>query len=208
MVTRISAKILIIDNDDKVRKSLEKDLGEEGYQVFSVTGGEEALQTLEKKEFDLAVLELQLTDMKVEEVMRRANRSYPETQLIILTEDRTFESAVRALQGGAVDYLLKPYDIEDLLNRMRWALSERATYEQKRALYQQVETTLKKLKHLEEIETSQDPPQGLIMVAEGALIDLEQRYIWRDEESAILTPNECLLLGMFPSLTHPAWLRL
>jgi len=98
--------------------------------------------------------------------MRQVGPSYPQTQVVILTVERSFASAVAAVRSGAVDYLLKPYKGEDLLSSVGQALADKAERDQKKMLYSHVESSLETLKEVEGIEVSDVPPQRVIAVAE------------------------------------------
>ncbi|MFO7943103.1 MAG: response regulator [Anaerolineales bacterium] len=137
----MSAEILIVDSDRENRESLEDVLSEEEYRVHSAAAGQEALAVLKEKEIDLIILELKLPDMSGAEVMRQLDLSHPQTQVVILTEERSFESAVDAVRSGAVDYLLKPYKREELLSSVGRAFLDKAERDQKWMLYRQVESS-------------------------------------------------------------------
>jgi DNA-binding response OmpR family regulator len=193
----MSAVILNVDGDKESRDSLEDVLSEEGYRVHNAGSGQEALEVLKEKEIDLMILDLKLPDMSGAEVMRQVGLSYPQTQVFILTEDRSFESAVAAVRSGAVDYLLKPYKRDELLSSVGQALADKTERDQKKVLYSQVESSLKKLKEVDGIEVPEVPPRRVIAVAEGVMVDLDRREMWRGEERVDLTPNEGLLLSTF-----------
>ncbi|MFO8089964.1 MAG: winged helix-turn-helix domain-containing protein [Desulfatiglandaceae bacterium] len=99
-----------------------------------------------------------------------------------------------------MDYLLKPYEREELLSSVGRTLlekAERAKREQKKLLYEQVESSLKKLKEADGIETPEVPPRRMDAVAEGVMIDLDRREMWCGDKRVRLTPNEGLLLSVF-----------
>ena len=193
----MSAVMLIVDGDKESRESLEQILSEECYQVHSVKSGQGALGMLEEKDIDLLILELKLPDMSGAELMTQAKLSHPQSQLIILTEERSFESAVAAVRSGAVDYLLKPCKREELLSGVGQALADKTERDQKKMLYRQVESSLKKLREVDGIDVPDVPPRRVIAVAEGVMVDLDRREMWRGEERVELTPNEGLVLSTF-----------
>ncbi|MFO8037560.1 MAG: winged helix-turn-helix domain-containing protein [Anaerolineales bacterium] len=120
--------------------------------------------------------------------------------MVVSTERSPFESAVAAVRSGAVDYLLKPYEREELLSSVGLALlekAERAKREQKKLLYEQVESSLKKLKEADGIEALEVPPTPGDRCGGRVMIDLDRREMWRGDESVMLTPNEGLLLSVF-----------
>ena len=125
----------------------------EGYQIHSVQTGQVALAELEEKEIGLIVLEVTLPDISGAEVMRQAGLSYLQTQLVILTVERSFNSAVAAVRSGAVDFLLKPYEREELLSIVGRALADKVERDQKKVLCGQVESSLKKTRKWMELKS-------------------------------------------------------
>ncbi|MFO7945064.1 MAG: winged helix-turn-helix domain-containing protein [Anaerolineales bacterium] len=79
-------------------------------------------------------------------------------------------------------------------------MSEKAEWIQKRMLYRQVESSLKKLREVDGIQVLEVPPRQVIAVAERVMIDLDRREMWRGEERVELTPNEGLMLSTFPEI--------
>ena len=208
----MSAVILIVDDDKESREYIEQTLSEEGYQVHNAGSGQEALGMLEEKDIDLLILEVKLPDMSGAEVMTQTNLSHPQTQLVILTEERSFESAVAAVRSGAVDYLLKPCKREELLSGVGQALADKTERDQKKMLYRQVESSLKKLREVDGIDVPDVPPRRVIAVAEGVMVDLDRREMWRDNERVELSPGEGLLFSIFLEnrgrvLTHEELVR-
>ena len=90
-------KILIIDDEAFIRETVERVLGEEGYQVLSAAGGEEALETLSDEDVDLVLLDLNLGPEDGIEVLKSLKRIDPELLVIIITGFGSVESAVDAL---------------------------------------------------------------------------------------------------------------
>ncbi|MFO7943795.1 MAG: hypothetical protein R6U51_05795 [Anaerolineales bacterium] len=111
--------------------------------------------------------------------------------------NRSFNSAVEAVRSEAVDYLLKPYEREELLSSVGRALSDKAERDQKRTLYRQVESSLKNLREVDGIQVPEVPPRRAIGVAEGVMVDLDRREMWQGEERVEFNSNEGLLLRAF-----------
>ena len=78
-----------------------------------------------------------------------------------------------------MDYVLKPYEREELLSSVGQALADNAGRDQKKMLYSQVESSLEKLKAVDGIEEPEVPPRRVIAVAEGVMVDLDRREMWR-----------------------------
>ncbi len=114
--------ILVIDDDDQLRRSFEKLLAGEGYQVFSAASAETGLQTVAANCPDLVILDIRLPGMSGLEAFERLHASEPKLPVIIMTAFGTTETAIKATRMGAFDYILKPFDIPELLATIRKAL--------------------------------------------------------------------------------------
>ncbi len=108
------AQILILDDEQPLLQSLSLELGREGHQCLLAETGREAYAILEKSPPDLAILDVQLPDVSGLEVLRRLRRDLPEVPVLIITAYASVDSAVEAMKEGAIDYLEKPLDLEEL----------------------------------------------------------------------------------------------
>jgi len=121
--------ILIIDDDDQLRKSFHKLLTEEGYTVISAASGESALTLLKEELPDLVILDLRLPGINGIETFRAIHQIEPKLPVIIMTAFGTTETAIEATKLGAFDYILKPF-----LNEKLVALLEKIVAKIKQAL--------------------------------------------------------------------------
>jgi DNA-binding response OmpR family regulator len=119
------AKILFVDDDIQVRRTLARLLGLLGYQVDEASSGQQALQMLEQSVYDVAVLDIRMPGMDGVEVMHHARQICPDLAIIFLTGHATVDSAVAAVRSHAVDYLLKPVSNRDLAAAVSQALQQR-----------------------------------------------------------------------------------
>jgi DNA-binding response OmpR family regulator len=124
------ARILFVDDDVQVRRTLARLLGLLGYHVDEASSGLQALQLLERELYDVAVLDIRMPGMDGVEVMHRAHQIYPDMAIIFLTGHATVESAVEAVRSHAVDYLLKPVSNRELAAAVARALQQRPKQEQ------------------------------------------------------------------------------
>lgn len=118
-------KILIVDDEGVVRNSLTEWFSDEGYTTRGVCGGKEALETVERQDFDLALVDLKMPGMDGVELQRRLRDKDPELTVIIMTGFGTVETAVQALKQGAYDYLTKPIDPDELSHTVEKAMEHR-----------------------------------------------------------------------------------
>jgi DNA-binding NtrC family response regulator len=132
--------ILIVDDEAEIRESLQTLLELEGYEVETAANGEEGLSKLGEQPFDLVLLDLALPGRSGIELLPEIRALDPQLPVIIITAYGTVEDAVRAMQGGAGNFLQKPWDNEKLLADVRAAVARRRTEEEnvqlKRALKQ------------------------------------------------------------------------
>jgi bidirectional [NiFe] hydrogenase diaphorase subunit len=106
--------ILVVEDEAIMRDSLRDWLTESGYQVATVENGEEALKTITEQDFGLLILDLRLPGKDGLRVLKEARTRRPELRGIIITAYPSLETAVEAMKGGAVDYLSKPIDLNQL----------------------------------------------------------------------------------------------
>ncbi len=114
--------ILVVEDDDSYRRVVATQLSREGYDVWEAGDGEAALELLVDGSVDLIVTDLQMPNMGGLELLAEITAGRPDIPVIILTAHATVENAVEALRRGAVDYLTKPVERDDLLNRVGRAL--------------------------------------------------------------------------------------
>ena len=114
--------ILIIDDDDQLRASFEKLLKEEGYKVEAAASGETGLKRVEATPPDLVILDMRLPGINGLETFKRINALDPKLPVIIMTAFGTTETAIEATKMGAFDYILKPFDIPEMLDVIKKAL--------------------------------------------------------------------------------------
>ena len=117
--------IWIIDDDRSIRWVLEKALKNEGMQVQSFESGDKALAMLEREEPDALITDIRMPGMSGLELLDTINRQHPQLPVIIMTAHSDLESAVSAYQGGAFEYLPKPFDVDDAVELVNRAVAHR-----------------------------------------------------------------------------------
>jgi DNA-binding NtrC family response regulator len=115
------SRILIIDDDDQLRKSFKKLLTEESYSVDSAASGEEGINMIQNEVPDLVMLDIRLPGMNGLETFQAIHEIEAKVPVIIMTAYGTTDIAIEATKIGAFDYILKPFDVYDVL-----AIIERA----------------------------------------------------------------------------------
>lgn len=115
--------ILIIDDDDQIRISFQKLLTKEGYDVQSAASGEAGLILLIEQIPDVVILDIRLPGMNGLETLRRIHEIESRLPVIIMTAFGTTDTAIEAIKNGAFDYILKPFEIPDMLAVIEKALA-------------------------------------------------------------------------------------
>jgi two-component system response regulator MprA len=119
------AQVLLVDDDDAVRRAVERALVLHGFDVQSAGGGAEALRMLAARAPDVVVLDVSMPEVDGLEVCRRLRSAGDPTPVLMLTARVTVGERVAGLDAGADDYLVKPFALDELLARLR-ALLRRA----------------------------------------------------------------------------------
>ncbi len=119
------ARILVADDEDHVREFVTILLENRDYAVESVTGGQEAVALIQASHFDLVISDLMMPDVDGLQVLAQLKERQPLSELILMTGHASVDSAIKALRQGAANYLVKPFEAEDLLHSVERALSYR-----------------------------------------------------------------------------------
>lgn len=114
-----TARILVIDDDENIRKVLVTILEDEGYSVESVDTGRKAIEKTKRNFYNLALIDVRLPDMEGIELLTRMKDTTPKMRKIIITGYPTLQNAVEAVNKGADAYVLKPFDVENVLEKIR-----------------------------------------------------------------------------------------
>jgi len=141
------ARILVVDDDESIRKTMKAILEDEGYIVDLAATGSEAIQKTKEKAYNIALLDIRLPDMEGVELLKLIKDTVPHTRKIMVTGYPSMQNAVAALNKNADAYLTKPVNVEKLLNMVKEQLQlqedERRFSEQKVAEF--IETRVKEL---------------------------------------------------------------
>jgi len=131
-----SPTLLIIEDDHKMRRLLELILAEEGYKITSAPGGEAGIQRLQETSYDLILSDLQMDKVDGMQILEYAKKNHPDTPVLIITGFGSVKSAVEAMQKGALDYITKPIDNEELILIIRRALEFHHLTNENKMLFQ------------------------------------------------------------------------
>ena len=160
-------KILIIEDDAKIRRFLQLELEHEGYQIDLAENGEEGLSKVQKLYYDVILLDLMLPLISGEEVCKKI-RAVSDVPIIVITAKDDIRNKVELLDMGADDYITKPFNIEELFARIRVSLRNKKDFKIKNTL-----------------------------IYDNLKIDLSSKTLYKDEEPISLTKTEYNLMEFF-----------
>lgn len=109
------AKILIVDDELIVRESLGGWLERDGHKVEKAASGEEALEKCRDTRYDILLLDIKMEGMSGLEVLKKVKENDPDVSVVMITAYGSIPSAIEAMKGGAYEYLLKPFDPDELM---------------------------------------------------------------------------------------------
>lgn len=125
-------RILVVDDEASLRYFLTEELEEQGYQVTGAATGLEALAQLKQQAVDLAIVDLQMPGLNGLELMAQMQALPDPPAVIMLTAHATLQVSIEAMRRGCSDFLLKPYDVDELLQAVQRVLAGRSQKLQQR----------------------------------------------------------------------------
>ncbi len=131
---RVGRSILIIDDDSSLRRVLEYNLQEEGYEVSTAASGEKGLRSFSEQVPDLVITDMKMPGMDGFQVLKAVKERSPGTLVIIITAFGEVDSAVRAMKAGAYDYITKPFNRDELKLTVKKAFQLTGLSEENRRL--------------------------------------------------------------------------
>lgn len=111
--------ILVVDDDDEIRELLEFDLQQSGYNVDTACNGVEGLEKALSNHYDLVLLDVMMPKMNGFDVCKNIRKAYNPVPILLLTAKGTIHDKTEGFDCGADDYLIKPFDIQEVLLRVR-----------------------------------------------------------------------------------------
>jgi len=118
----MTARILVVDDEEIVVRSCTRILASGDYEIETASEGPEALRKADERSFDLVILDIMMPRMDGIEVLRRVKETHPDTEVVMVTGLSQIDSAVKCMKLGAFDYLPKPFDPDQLKNVVERAL--------------------------------------------------------------------------------------
>jgi DNA-binding NtrC family response regulator len=124
-------KLMVVDDEERFLSTTEKLLKKKGVDVVTASSGAEALEKLRAHSVHVVILDVKMPGMDGVATLREIKRQFPMVEVIMLTGHATVESAVEGLKTGAVDYLMKPADLDQILEKANDAFNRRIGIEEK-----------------------------------------------------------------------------
>ena len=116
--------VLLVDDESELVYTLAERLMFRKIDTVAVTQGDVALKTLELREFDIVVLDVKMPGINGIEMLKKIKQKHPNTQVILQTGRGSQEESKEGLNEGAFDYLIKPVDIDTLIEKMKQAVGQ------------------------------------------------------------------------------------
>jgi two-component system KDP operon response regulator KdpE len=160
--------VLVVDDEPPLRRVLQTSLSALGYSVQEACSGEQALEMVPQRAFDMILLDINMTGLSGVETCRRIRELLPQVGIVMVTVRDAESDIVRALEAGADDYVKKPFRFRELVARLR-------------AVLRRV--------HVE------NAPQLTVLRAGNLELDVDRRVLRRSGEVVHLTPKEFELLA-------------
>ncbi|MBU1196572.1 MAG: response regulator [Proteobacteria bacterium] len=124
-------KIMLVDDEERYLQTTGKLIEKKGCTVFTAQSGRQALEMLKTHNIHVVVLDVKMPQMDGNETLKAIKTLYPLVEVIMLTGHATVDSAIDGLKSGAFDYLMKPADVEEIMEKALDAYEKRQRLEEK-----------------------------------------------------------------------------
>jgi len=175
------SRILVVDDEQLIRDLLKRILDNRGYEVVVASDGIEALRKIKEAYFDLMIMDLKMPRMAGMELLERVRRIKEDLLVIVITGHGTIETAKEAMKQGCVDYITKPFDVEDILFVIRRAFEMRELIRDKRELQVQLEIA-ERLASLAKMGAGIVHEVNTVLTSVKLFLEILQPYLLNSEE--------------------------
>ena len=135
--------VLVVDDESSIREILERLLKSSGYEPVAAANGQEALKRISQQEFEVVLLDIKMPVLSGLDVLLELRRDHPDICVIMATAVTDVEKAVATMKMGAYDYILKPFNLDDVLLRVEKALERRRLVLRDREYHRDLEREVK-----------------------------------------------------------------
>lgn len=133
--------ILVVDDEKNIQLICNRILRKEGYEVDCANNGKEALKYLEAKKYNLIISDLKMPELDGHELLKLAKKNYPNITIMLMTAYATNETAGELIKDGALEYIIKPFNIEEFLVKVKKCLVYDGIREEAESI-KKIQTTL------------------------------------------------------------------
>lgn len=192
-----SKSILVVDDEPNLRKTLALILQREGYAVTTASCAAEAHQLLEAGAFDLGFLDIKMPEKSGLTLLQEVRDIYPDMPIVLLTAFASLESAIEAVRGGADDYLLKPIDPPQILERVNKVFAKQQQPLRRKKIVDEMRGLLAELTRIEGVKDASQPASDDLLslnssryLQRGSIkLDMHIRQVSINDNLVSLTPT-------------------
>ena len=188
-------KILIVDDDPRMCDSLKALLNNNACVLETSNNGKEAIGRMNKKFFDLVLLDLFMPDMNGYQILDYINNQSPDTFVIVITGKSSEKSAIEAIRKGAYDYIKKPFEPEKMLKTVENALNQRKLIKERNQITKALRESEQRMKAIllaspvgiglvvnRQIDWANETMYRLVGYEKDALLGQSDRVLYQDDD--------------------------
>ena len=127
----LGPRLLLVDDEERFRTTLGKRLAERGMDVFTVGSGMEAIEEVKQKLYDVIILDVKMPGLDGIETLAEIKKIRPAIEILLLTGHASVDTAIDGMRLGAYDYLLKPCDIDQLMEKINGAFDVKSARDER-----------------------------------------------------------------------------
>ena len=167
-------EILVVDDDEGMRQTLELIFERQNYRVSTAETGQAALELAQVRFFNVALLDIRLPDMTGTSLLAQLKKIHPDLEVLLVTGYATLESAMQAITAGAAYYFIKPLDMDEVLARIKEILDKQQLILENKQLYEAALRELAERKRAEEALLRSEAKYRTLFEAAGEAIILSK----------------------------------
>ncbi len=156
-MTGEQVRVLVVDDEETVRDLLQRVMKEAGYDVVTAANGQEALDKVSQLNAGVVLLDIRMPGMSGMEVLQQITTNWPETCVVMISAVADTQTAVDAMKLGAYDYIIKPFNLDEVVRKVQEAIEKRKLQLQRRHFFVDLQQSV-----TEQSERMQEQFNGLV----------------------------------------------